>query len=219
MVHILAEPNLTAISGEEANFLAGGEFPVPTGRDTNGNIVIEFKPFGVSLNFKPRVLGEERISMQLKTEVSSLDQENGITIDEIVVPGLDVRRAETVVELNSGGSLMIAGLLKTETIKGLSGLPDIRNTPILGDLVSSDSFNRQETELLIVVTPYVVQPITRADDGKGLKGDGKGKAAASDSSDGNAPLQQVFRQNLERVYGDRVPKTAHEIGQSGYILE
>lgn len=219
MVHILAEPNLTAISGEEANFLAGGEFPVPTGRDTNGNIVIEFKPFGVSLNFKPRVLGEERISMQLKTEVSSLDQENGITIDEIVVPGLDVRRAETVVELNSGGSLMIAGLLKTETIKGLSGLPGIRNTPILGDLVSSDSFNRQETELLIVVTPYVVQPIARADDGKGLKGDGKGKTAASDSADGNAPLQQVFRQNLERVYGDRVPKTAHEIGQSGYILE
>jgi pilus assembly protein CpaC len=219
MVHVLAEPNLTAISGEEANFLAGGEFPVPTGRDTNGNIVIEFKPFGVSLNFKPRVLGDDRISMQLKTEVSSLDQDSGITIDEIVVPGLDVRRAETVVELNSGGSLMIAGLLKSETVKGLSGLPGVRNTPILGDLISSDSFNRQETELLIVVTPYVVEPIARADDGKGLKGDGKGKTAASDSTDGNAPLQQAFRQNLERVYGDRLPQTVNEIGKSGYILE
>lgn len=158
LANVLAEPNLTAVSGEQAGFLAGGEFPVPVGRDRDGNIQIEYKQFGVSLNFKPMVMSEDRISLQLNTEVSSLDPGQGITLADIQIPGLDVRRASTTVEINSGGSLMMAGLLKSENLKGLSGIPGIKDTPVLGDLVSSKSFERQETELVVIVTPYLVQP-------------------------------------------------------------
>lgn len=158
LANILAEPNLTSVSGEQAGFLAGGEFPVPVGRDRDGNIMIEYKEFGVSLNFRPIVLSEDRISLQLNTEVSSLNQSQGITLADIQVPGLDIRRASTTVEINSGGTLMMAGLLKSDSIKGLSGLPGIKDTPVIGDLLSSDSFSRQETELVLLVTPYLVQP-------------------------------------------------------------
>lgn len=158
LVNILAEPNLTSVSGEQAGFLAGGEFPVPVGRDREGNIIIEYKEFGVSLNFKPIVLSEDRISLQMNTEVSSLNQQRGITLTELQIPGLDVRRASTTVEINSGGTLMMAGLLKSESVKGMSGIPGIKDTPVIGDLLSSDSFNRQETELVVLVTPYLVQP-------------------------------------------------------------
>lgn len=158
LANVLAEPNLTAVSGEQAGFLAGGEFPVPVGRDRDGNIVIEYKQFGVSLNFKPIVMSEDRISLQLNTEVSSLDQGQGITLSDIQIPGLDIRRASTTVEINSGGSLMMAGLLKSENIKGMAGLPGVKDTPVIGDLISSKSFERQETELVVIVTPYLVQP-------------------------------------------------------------
>lgn len=158
LANILAEPNLTAVSGEQAGFLAGGEFPIPAGRDQNGNIIIDYKQFGVSLNFKPIVMSDDRISLQLNTEVSSLDQAQGITLSDIQVPGLDVRRASTTVEINSGGSLMMAGLLKSSNVKGMSGLPGIKDTPVLGDLVSSKSFQREETELVVIVTPYLVEP-------------------------------------------------------------
>jgi pilus assembly protein CpaC len=209
LINVLAEPNLTAISGEEAGFLAGGEFPVPTGIDNRGNVVIEWKPFGVSLNFRPTVLSDKRISLQMKTEVSSLDPQAGVTIADITVPGLDVRRAETVVELNSGGSLMIAGMLKSETTKGLSGLPGARNTPILGRLISSDSFNRQETELLIIVTPYVVRPMPQA----------KEVQAVSMADRAARPLQNVFRDNLRQVYGDKTPVLPGMSEQIGYIVD
>lgn len=209
LINILAEPNLTAISGEEASFLAGGEFPIPTGRDNQGNIEIQFKPFGVSLNFRPTVLSERRISLQLKTEVSSLDPEEGITLDEIIVPGLDVRRAETIVELNSGGSLMIAGMLKSETIKGISGLPNAKRLPIIGDLIKSDSFNREETELLIIVTPYVVQPMAREAQAK--------RVAPEERAD--MPLAAMFRTNLRRVYGARVPNLPELSERLGYLLD
>jgi pilus assembly protein CpaC len=156
--NILAEPNLTTVSGEKAGFLAGGEFPVPTGRDREGNIIVEYKEFGVSLNFKPIVLSEDRISVQLDTEVSSLNQGQGITLANVQVPGLDVRRASTTVELNSGGTLMIGGLLSSSNIKAMAGLPGIKDTPILGNLMASKSFQRQETELVVLVTPYLVSP-------------------------------------------------------------
>lgn len=155
---VLAEPNLTAISGEKAGFLAGGEFPVPTGRDQVGNLTIEFREFGVSLNFKPVVLSEERISLQLNTEVSSLDFDKSVTLSDVVVPGLDIRRADTTVEVPSGGSLMIAGLLSSEAISGMTGLPGVKSTPVIGDLLSSRSFQRDETELIVIVTPYLVKP-------------------------------------------------------------
>lgn len=209
LINILAEPNLTAISGEEASFLAGGEFPFPMGRDNNGNVIFELKPFGVSLNFRPTVLNDKRISLQLKTEVSSLDPEKGITIDEINVPGLDVRRAETIVELNSGGSLMIAGMLKSETIKGLSGLPNARKWPILGRLISSDSFSREETELLIIVTPYVVRPIPQQKDVEAVRLADRPKM----------PLHDMFMSNLKSVYGTRMPILPDDPGRLGYLLD
>jgi pilus assembly protein CpaC len=162
LANILAEPNLTAVSGEDAGFLAGGEFPIPAGRDQNGNIIIDYKKFGVSLNFKPTVMSDDRISLQLSTEVSSLDQAQGLTLSDIQIPGLDVRRASTTVEINSGGSLMMAGLLKASNTKGLSGIPGIKDTPVLGDLMSSRSFQREETELVVIVTPYLVQPYADA---------------------------------------------------------
>jgi len=158
LVKVLAEPNLTAVSGEQAGFLAGGEFPVPQGLDQQGNLVVEFQPFGVSLNFRPVVLSDERISLQLNTEVSSLDYESAVVLSGVTVPGLDIRRAETTVEVPSGGTLMIAGLLQSEAVSGLSGLPGVNKAPVLGDLISSDSFQRDETELLVFITPYLVEP-------------------------------------------------------------
>ena len=158
VAHILAEPNLTAISGEEAGFLAGGEFPVPGGRDDEGNVIIQFRSFGVSLNFRPTVMSEDRISLQLNTEVSSLARDESVTISGLDVPGLNVRRASTTVEVPSGGGLMIAGLLESQAVKGMSGLPGIRDVPVLGDLVSSRSFNRDESELIVMVTAYLVKP-------------------------------------------------------------
>lgn len=158
LANTLAEPNLTAISGEEAGFLAGGEFPVPAGRDQTGNLTIEYKKFGVSLNFRPIVLSDDRVSLQLNTEVSALNPAQGIVLSDVQIPGLDVRRASTTVEMNSGGSLMIAGLLRSDNSKGLTGIPGIKNTPVLGDLLSSRSFQRAETELVVMVTPYLVQP-------------------------------------------------------------
>lgn len=209
LVNTLAEPNLTAVSGEEASFLAGGEFPVPVGLDSSGNIRIEFKPFGVSLNFRPTVLSEERIALQMKTEVSALDEENGITLDTISVPGLDVRRAQTVVEMNSGGSLMIAGLLKSDTIKGLSGMPGSRDVPIIGRLISSDSFQREETEVLIVVTPYVVQPIASPD---------RNVREVELAQTLSQPLQDVFSSRLKEIYGDRVPQLPGAGEPFGYLI-
>ncbi|MEM6811678.1 MAG: type II and III secretion system protein family protein [Pseudomonadota bacterium] len=158
VVNTLAEPNLTAISGEQAGFLAGGEFPIPTQIDENGNLVYEFRPFGVSLNFRPQVMSKDRISLQLTTEVSTATFERNLQLQGINVPTFNVRRAETTVELPSGGTLMIAGLIQSESIAGLSGIPGVSDVPVVGDLLESDTFQRDETELLVMITPYTVAP-------------------------------------------------------------
>lgn len=162
LVNTLAEPNLTAISGETAGFLAGGEFPVPSGRDSQGNVIIDFKKFGVSLNFTPTVLDRDRIALNLSTEVSEKDRNNGVTLEDVQIDGLTVRRAETTVEIASGGSIMIAGLIKSDTLHNLNGLPGAQEIPVLGQLFKSKSFTRNESELLIVVTPYLVNPYAEA---------------------------------------------------------
>ena len=162
IVNTLAEPNLTAISGEQAGFLAGGEFPIPTQLDQNGNLVYEFRPFGVSLNFRPTVMSEERISMQLTTEVSTATFERNLQLNGINVPTFNVRRAETTVELPSGGTLMIAGLIRSDSISGLSEIPGVKDVPVVGDLLQSDTFQRSETELLVMITPYTVEPFAQA---------------------------------------------------------
>lgn len=174
LVRTLAEPNLTAITGESANFLAGGEFPVPIGRDRDGNVIIEYKPFGVGLGFTPVVLSEGRISLRISTEVSELTtqgalnaQESAVvndagevigTIPGLTIPALNVNRAETTVELPSGGSLVLAGLIQEETRQNLDGMPGVRNLPVLGTLFRSRDFENQETELVVLVTPYLVDP-------------------------------------------------------------
>jgi pilus assembly protein CpaC len=157
LIAILAEPNLTALSGETASFLAGGEFPVPVPDDDG--IAIEYKKFGVGLAFTPTVLSPNRISMKVNPEVSQLSNEGAVRIEEIQVPSLTTRRAETTVELASGQSFAIAGLLQNNSSFDHSRVPGLGDMPILGDLFKSDRFSRQETELVIIVTPYIVKPI------------------------------------------------------------
>lgn len=160
-VKTLAEPNLTAMSGESANFLAGGEFPVPVGRDDEGRITIEFKPFGVGLKFTPVVLDGGRISMRISTEVSSISNdtsEGALTLADTRIPALMVRRAETTVEIPSGGSLVLGGLLRNDAANESRGLPGLGQLPVLGQLFRSDDFRRQESELVVIAVPYIVRP-------------------------------------------------------------
>jgi pilus assembly protein CpaC len=207
LVHVLAEPNLTAVSGQKAGFLAGGEFPVPVGRDNVGNVVVEFREFGVSLNFKPVVLSDNRISLQLNTEVSSLDFDSAVVLADVNVPGLNVRKADTTVEVQSGGSLMIAGLLQSESIKGMAGLPGISKTPILGDLVKSDSFSRNETELVVIVTPYLVEPYAEKD------------RAERTAPHHDNPLARSFAVNVRKSYEVEDDQIFSDDEKYGYILD
>lgn len=207
LINTLAEPNLTAISGETAGFLVGGEFPIPSSRDQYGNLLIEYKKFGVSLNFKPIVLSEDRISLQLSTEVSQPTSTNSVTLQAISVPSLSVRRAETTVELNSGGSLLLAGLLQSKTIGSYSQIPGADKAPILGDLLKSQSFNRDETELLVLVTAYLVKPY--AD---------KSETARAELTPGqnatvNRALDNDLQAKLRRTYGTRYDRALTAAGQ------
>jgi len=158
---ILAEPNLTALSGETARFLAGGEFPIPVSQDED-TISIVFKEFGVALAFTPTILTQERINLRVSPEVSQITDVGAVETDGFSIPALTTRRAETTVELGSGQSFAIAGLLQNnidETVRKFPGLGDI---PVLGRLFRSEEFTRNETELVIVVTPYIVRPVSTA---------------------------------------------------------
>jgi len=176
LMRTLAEPTLTAISGESASFLAGGEFPVPVSVDANGNIAVEYKPFGVALAFTPVVLSDGRISLHIEVEVSELTNDGAIQIGGVTLPGLSVRRTETTLEMPSGGALVMSGLIQDQISEVISGLPGIRNLPIIGALFGSREFERNETELVIIVTPYLVSPVApgelaRPDDGFTPAGD------------------------------------------------
>ncbi len=156
MARILAEPNLTSVSGENARFLAGGEYPVPVGNDTNGT-KITFKPFGVSLSFTPVVLSAGRISLHIETEVSELSTDGAVVVNEISIPALRVRRASSVLEMPSGGSLVMAGLISSQTRRNIEGLPGLKDLPVIGALFTSEEFIRSETELVVIVTPVLVR--------------------------------------------------------------
>jgi pilus assembly protein CpaC len=162
MVVTLAQPNLTAISGETADFLAGGEFPVPIPGNFAGT-TIEYRKYGVSLAYTPTVLSNGRISLRVRPEVSELSAEGAIEMDGFQIPALTVRRAETTVELGSGESFMIAGLMNNRSIGAIDKIPGLGDVPVLGTLFKSDSFRRGETELVIVVTPYLVNPVSAND--------------------------------------------------------
>jgi len=159
LVSVLAEPNLTALSGETASFLAGGEFPILV-PDSTGRVTIEFKKFGVSLAFTPTLLGESRINMHVRPEVSQLSSTNSVTLNSFVVPSLTTRRAETTVELGSGQSFAIAGLLQNNVTHDISKFPGLGDVPVLGGLFKSDRFQRDESELVIIITPYIVRPVS-----------------------------------------------------------
>jgi pilus assembly protein CpaC len=158
LVTVLAEPNLTALSGETASFLAGGEFPIPIASDDD-DIEIEFKEFGISLAFTPTVLSGNRISLRVRPEVSELSENGAITVGGLTIPALATRRAETTVELGSGQSFAIGGLLSNGVQNSVSKFPGLGDLPVLGTLFRSQRFQSSETELVILVTPYLVQPV------------------------------------------------------------
>jgi pilus assembly protein CpaC len=207
LVTILAEPNLTTTSGETASFLSGGEFPVPVAQSLN-QVTIEWKSFGVSLDFTPTVIDDGRLSIKVRPEVSELSTVGAVTINNISVPSVTVRRAETTVELASGQSFAIAGLYQNDATSSVQRFPWLGDIPVLGALFRSSSFTHNESELVIIVTPYIVRPVSRAADLK-VPTDGV-----------------VFASGLEQALNGRMvqksdPPAArpHLAGPAGFILE
>jgi pilus assembly protein CpaC len=162
LVTTITEPNLTALSGETATFLAGGEFPIPIAQGL-GQVTVQFRQFGVSLAYTPTVLSNGRISMRVRPEVSELSTQGAITLNGFQVPAITTRRTETTVELGSGQSFMIAGLMSANSQNQLEKAPGLGDVPILGNLFRSRQFRKGETELVIIVTPYLVKPVNAAD--------------------------------------------------------
>ncbi|TPM37257.1 type II and III secretion system protein family protein [Mesorhizobium sp. B2-3-4] len=187
LARMLAEPNLIARSGETASFLAGGEFPIPVSED-NGKISVTYKKYGVSLDFTPTVLKDGLVSLDIAPEVSSIDASASYNIGSISVPGFIVRRAKTSVDLKNGQSFMIAGLLQSQNDITTSRVPGIGKMPVLGPLFSSKSYQRRETDLVIIVTPYLVKPV---DPSKKM----------AEPTDGTKPASNVdyFLNNTEEV--------------------
>ncbi|WP_439478684.1 type II and III secretion system protein family protein [Brevundimonas sp.] len=221
LVRILAEPNLTSVNGENAEFLAGGEFPVPIGRSVDAStgqvtIGIEFKPFGVRLAFRPIVLSEGRISLQLSTEVSELTTAGAFTLggtgdDALVIPALNVRRASSTVELPSGGSMMIAGLLREDTRQNIDQLPGIGSLPVLGALFRSRDYLSGETELVIIIEAYIVSPTSPGR----MQTPADGLIIASDA-------QTLLFGQLNQQYrrpGDPAAADSGWSGPVGYVIE
>ncbi len=162
-VTTLANPNLTALSGETGTFLAGGEIPIPLSQGL-GAVSVEFKQYGVGLAYTPTVLSDGRISLRVRPEVSQLDYSNAVTLNGTRVPGLTTRRTETTVELGSGQSMMISGLLSNSSNNSFQKTPGLANLPIIGALFRSNGFQRNETELVVIITPYLVKPVNNARD-------------------------------------------------------
>ena len=162
LVTTLSQPNLTALSGETAEFLAGGEFPIPLSQGL-GTTTVEYKRFGVSLAYTPTVLANGRIALRVRPEVSELSSQGAVTLNGFQIPALTIRRAETSVELGSGESIMIAGLLSNNAQNTIDQAPGVGDIPILGNLFRSTDFRRGETELVIVITPYLVEPVNDRD--------------------------------------------------------
>ena len=195
----LAEPNLTAISGESATFISGGEFPISTGvtcQTTAAGSVgqcapsIAFKKFGISLNFTPVVLTEGRISLRVMTEVSEVSNDNSINVTGVQVPSIKTRRAETTLEIPSGGSMAMAGLIQDQTKSAINGLPGLSQLPVLGALFRSRDFQDNKTELMVIVTPYIVRAVAQKD----LSRPDDGFASASDP-------QTDLLGSINRIYG------------------
>ena len=209
LIRTLAEPNLTAVSGESAKFLAGGEYPVPM-VDTTGALSVQYKEFGVALAFTPVVLSEGRISLKIETEVSELTSVGAVSLQfGIQIPALKKRQAKSTVELPSGGTLALAGLISDDTRENIDGLPGAKDIPILGTLFRSRDYIKQETELVVIVTPYLVKPTSRQE----LATPADGLAAATD-------MKANFLGHLNRIYGKSEAPPAGDLkGDYGFIVE
>jgi pilus assembly protein CpaC len=224
VIRTLAEPNLTAISGESATFIAGGEFPIPAGYSCDPvthvcTTQITYKKFGISLNFTPVVLSEGRISLRVMTEVSELSNDNAITVTQsssansnnsITIPAIRTRRAETTLEIPSGGSMAMAGLIQQQTKQAVNGIPGVDQLPILGALFRSQDFVKNETELMVLVTPYVVRAVAQ----KELSRPDDGFAPASDA-------QSTLLARINRIYGiaARVDPVTGKQFNFGYFID
>jgi pilus assembly protein CpaC len=221
VVRTLAEPNLTAISGESATFISGGEFPIPTGvtcqTTTAGAIgqcvqTVSFKKFGISLNFTPVVLTEGRISLRVMTEVSEISTENSLSggAGGTTIPSIKTRRAETTLEIPSGGAMAMAGLIQEQTKQAINGLPGLSQLPVLGSLFRSRDFANNQTELMVLVTPFVVRAVAQKD----LSRPDDGFADSSDPS-------TVMMGSLNRIYGvpARQAPTADNKTAFGFITD
>jgi pilus assembly protein CpaC len=221
VVRTLAEPNLTAISGESATFISGGEFPIPTGvtcqTTTSGAVgqcvqTVSFKKFGISLNFTPVVLSEGRISLRVMTEVSEVSTENALTGGQggTTIPSIKTRRAETTLEIPSGGAMAMAGLIQQQTKQAINGLPGLSQLPVLGTLFRSRDFVNNQTELMVLVTPYVVRAVAQKD----LSRPDDGFANASDP-------QADLLGSINRIYGvpGRVEPARNYRGTYGFITD
>jgi pilus assembly protein CpaC len=205
LIRTLAEPNLTAMSGQQAKFHAGGEFPYELcKRESTGlECTVSFKEYGVQLEFTPTVISEDRINLKIKTDVSELT-----SISASNIPSTNRRSSETVLELPSGGSMMVAGLIKESTRQNINGTPGLKTLPILGTLFRSRDFVSNETELVVLVTPVLVRPTTQAK----LTTPDKGFAPATDR-------QGMFFGRLNKVYGSgEAPQGAYN-GNVGFIVE
>src|SRR5438445_6077192 len=201
VVRTLAEPNLTAISGESATFISGGEFPIPTGvtcQTTTGGAIgncvqtVSYKKFGISLNFTPVVLSEGRISLRVMTEVSEVSTENSLTggAGGTTIPSIKTRRAETTLEIPSGGAMAMAGLIQEQTKQAVNGLPGLSQLPVLGTLFRSRDYINNQTELMVLVTPYVVRAVAQQE----LSRPDDGFSSASDP-------QSLLLGRINRIYG------------------
>ncbi|KYK46791.1 secretin [Bradyrhizobium liaoningense] len=224
VMRTLAEPSLTAISGESATFIAGGEFPIPAGYSCDPvthvcTTQITYKKFGISLNFTPVVLSEGRISLRVMTEVSELSSQNAISVTQavsagqtssITIPSIQTRRAETTLEIPSGGSMAMAGLIQQQTKQAINGLPGVDQLPIIGALFRSQDFVNNETELMVIVTPYVVRAVAQ----KELSRPDDGFAPASDA-------QTALLGRMNRLYGiaRRVDPISGTPGDFGFIID
>ena len=222
LLHTLAEPNMVAVSGETAKFLAGGEFPVPGGRDQQGNVQIIFKQFGVGLSFTPVVLSDRRISLQLSTEVSELTNTGAFTLQggtsvnsqgqevqvgALTIPALDVRRAETTIEMPSGGSFAIAGLLQHTNKQVLDAFPGLKDMPVLGALFRSRDFQNDETELVVIVSTYLVEPTSA-----------KKLAAPTDGFANPSDVETIAEGKLNKVIKPD-PHVSSADSKVGFIVE
>jgi len=227
VIRTLAEPNLTAISGESANFLAGGEFPVPAGytcdpTTRNCQYQIQWKKFGVGLNFTPVVMSEGRISLKVMSEVSELSTDNQLTLTQSVgagetttltIPSIRTRRAETTVEIPSGGALAMAGMIQEQTKQQINGIPGLMQLPVLGQLFRSRDFVNRQTELVVIVTPIAVRAVAQ----RNLSRPDDGFADASDPA-------TILLGRLNRIYGIPGRKDQHAQqksyrGNYGFILD